>query len=294
MNFRTSDSDGNGRWPPTFHGGVWVPIGFVAAFSLWTAISNVSFELLVGSNPSTVVQALWNLPSGIVQFGLVLLVLRYEGVRLRELGFGRRQFVPALVAVGGFLVASNAIVAGRLVLGGGHLSVEPFALYRSPPLDYSVVELVATGVAQYLFVGPVEELAFRGYLQNRLTGHGRRGSVHLRTVAAIVATAVVFSLLHVPTLVVIDGTPVGQTLGTLVILTFSGITFGTVYALTRNLWLVAFLHGIGNLWPLVVDSGPGAWPDWGVILVLYGLVVVLYRQWTPLALRSSEPVGADA
>jgi len=60
-------------------------------------------------------------------------------------------------------------------------------------------------------------------------------------------------------------------------LALSGIAFGTVYALTRSLVLVALLHGIGNLWPLVVDPG-GAWPNWGV--------VVLYRRATTDAGRS--------
>ncbi len=75
------------------------------------------------------------------------------------------------------------------------------------------------------------------------------------------------------------------------LLTLSGITFGTVYALTHNLFLIAFLHGIGNVWPLVVDPGLGAWPNWGVIIVLYGLVVVLYRQWASVAVRSPGPGG---
>jgi len=69
----------------------------------------------------------WNVPSGLVQFGLVLLVLRFEGVRLRVLGFGRRQLRAALVTVAGFIIAVNAVVAGLIVAGGGDLSVEPFA-----------------------------------------------------------------------------------------------------------------------------------------------------------------------
>lgn len=69
------------------------------------------------------------------------------------------------------------------------------------------------------------------------------------------------------------------------LLTLSGITFGSVYALTRNLLLVALLHGIGNFWPLIVDPGVGAWPNWGVVIILYGLVVVLYRQWDPVQFR---------
>lgn len=117
-----------------------------------------------------------------------------------------------------------------------------------------------------------------------------RGSAPLQTVVAIVTTAIVFSVLHVPTIVLVEGTPIGQAVGSLILLTLSGITFGVMYALTRNLFLVALLHGLGNLWPLVVDPGIGAWPNWGVVIVLYGLVVVLYRQWGTIPFRATTSV----
>ncbi|MFC5973735.1 type II CAAX prenyl endopeptidase Rce1 family protein [Halomarina salina] len=293
MTARTTDSDERVRWPPAFHGRSWLPLVFVVAFSLWVMVSNVSFSWVFGSNPSVVAESLWNLPSGMVQFGLVLLVLRFEGVRLRDLGLGRRQLTMALVTVAGFVLAVNVAVAGLVVLGGGQLSVVPFGLYRSPPLEYSVPALVAAGVAQYVFVGPVEELAFRGYLQNKLTDLLGPRSARFRTAVAIVATAAVFAVLHVPTLVLVEGVPLGQAVGSLVMLTLSGIAFGTIYALTHNLFLVAFLHGIGNFWPLVVDPGVGAWPNWGLILILYGLVVVLYRQWNGGVFQSPERVGTE-
>jgi len=280
----------NASWPPTFHGRRWLPLAFVVAFSLWVMLSNLSFSWLFGSDPSTVTEALWNLPSRVVQFALVLLVLRVENVRLRDLGLGRRQVVPALVAVAGFLIAVNAVVAGLILVDGGQVSVELFALYLSAPLDYSVTALVATGVAQYVFVGPVEEIAFRGYLQNKLTDLLGHRSVRVRTAVAVVATAVGFAALHVPTVLLVDGAPIVQAAGTLVLLTLSGITFGTMYALTHNLFLVAFLHGVGNFWPLVVDPGLGMWPNWGVIIILYGLIVVLYRRWISVVDRSPEEI----
>lgn len=254
-------------------------------------VSNLSFAWLFGSEPSAVTEALWNLPSRVVQFALVLLVLHFEGVRLRDLGLGRRQFISALAAVAGFLLAVNAVVAGLMLFDSGQVSLEPFGLYLSAPMDYSVTALVATGVAQYVFVGPVEEVAFRGYLQNKLTVLVGRRSARFRTGVAVVATAVTFAVLHIPTLVLVEGAPTGQTVGTLFALTLSGVTFGTIYALTHNLFLVAFLHGVGNFWPLVVDPGIGAWPNWGVIAVLYGLVVVSSRQWTSIPVPSPERGG---
>lgn len=283
-----------GRWPPAFHGRGWVPVAFVVAFSLWVIASNGVFNWLFGPSPSAVTEALWNVPSGIVQLGLALSVLRIENVQLRDLGLGRRQFVRALVTVAGFVLAVNGVVAGLMVLGGDQLQVAPFGLYRTPPLNYSVSAIVAGGIAQYVFVGPVEEVAFRGYLQNKLTALLGRGSPRGRTAVAIVATAVGFALIHVPTLLVVEGSGIGGAAGTLVMLALSGITFGTIYALTRNLYVVAFLHGIGNLWPLVVDPGAGSWPDWGTIIGLYALIVVVYRWRVPVGSQSPDRVGETA
>ena len=55
----------------------------------------------------------------------------------------------------------------------------------------------------------------------------------------------------------------------------------------ETIWVVVFLHGIGNFCPIVVDSTVGLWPNWGIALVFYGLVVVVYRQW---ATRSSGSI----
>jgi membrane protease YdiL (CAAX protease family) len=55
------------------------------------------------------------------------------------------------------------------VTSGSSLSVGLFAPYRSPPTNFSVTTVAAIGVSNYLFTGPVEELAFRGYFQNKLT-----------------------------------------------------------------------------------------------------------------------------
>lgn len=278
MTGTTAESSTGSGWLPEFKGGVWIPVGFLLAFTVLVLLSNGLFNWLAGADPSRIAESLWNVPSRLVQIGIVLLVLRYEQVRLEDIGFGRRQLLPALVTVGGFIVAVNAVVAVLILSNGGQLSFEPYGIYRSGPLHYSVLAIGAGGLAQYLFVGPAEELALRGYLQNKLTTLGR-GSVRTRTAVAVIGSAVVFSALHIPMLLLVEDVALSQSIGSLVMLTLSGITFGAIYALTRNLVLVAMLHGIGNLWPLVVDPGLAAWPNWGVIIVLYAIAVVLYRRW---------------
>jgi membrane protease YdiL (CAAX protease family) len=270
------DDGAAGYWPPSFRTGPWLPVAFVLAFAIWVMVSVTLAQRLLGPDPPFVARTLWNVPSGLVQAGLALLFLRYEGVRLREIGLSKRLFRPALAAAAGFVVALNVAVAGLGVLAGNELSVGAFALYRSPPLNFSLGMLAVGGLAQYVFVAPVEELAFRGYLQNRLVA--LFGGSRLATAGGIVASGVAFSLVHVPVKLLIEGQPVGQLAGTFVLLALSGVLLGTVYALTRNLFLVTLLHGFGNLWPLAVDPGTGVWPNWGVVLVLYLLLIVGYRR----------------
>lgn len=154
-----------------------------------------------------------------------------------------------------------------------------FALYRSPPLNLTWTLIVVGAVSEYVFVGPVEELAFRGYLQNKLVALLDTEYSRLDTALGIVGAAVTFSILHVPTEILLDGLSLSQIAGSLVLFVATGVTFRTIYAVTRNLYLVMFLHGIGNFWPLPVDPGLQAWPNWGIVLVLYALLALLYRRW---------------
>lgn len=279
------------RWPPTFDGGVTPLLAFALAYALWAMASNVLYSSLTGSDPSMIVEALWSLPSGIVQLGIGVGALRYEGVAFGEIGLDRRLFVPALAVVGLGVVVSNVLVAALALAGGSSVSLGLLSFYRSPPVSYSLGTIAAVGVSNYLFVGPVEELAFRGYLQNKLTAL-LGGFDRLRLAAGVLGAGVVFALIHLPTLVVIRGLGLSAALGSLALLSISGMALGAVYVLTRNLYLAVVLHGLGNLWPLVVDAGAGTWPNWGVILLVYALVVVVYRQWAARASFGPETWGA--
>ena len=57
-----------------------------------------------------------------------------------------------------------------------------------------------------------------------------------------------------------------------------GIGVLSAFLLTFVLILVALVHGIGNWWLLVVDPGPGVWPNYIALLGLYAVMIVLYRR----------------
>lgn len=265
------------QWPPAFRGGWWPALAFVLGFAGWVVVSNVGVNWLFG-DPTPVEEGLWKLPSAAVQLGITVAVLRYEGVDVRELGLAKRLVRPALVATGVVVVVVNVAVVGLALAAGTTLSVGVMEYYLTPPLDYSVGGLAVSVATLYLLTGPVEELAFRGYLQNKVATQVTVGSVLVQQTVGIVTAALSFAALHVPVYLLVRGASVGSLVGTLLLLTATGVTYGAVYAATRNLYLVVFLHGIGNLWPLVVDPGATLWPNYGVILVVYVLLVVAYRR----------------
>jgi membrane protease YdiL (CAAX protease family) len=274
-----STSDSGAGWPPTFRAGWWPALAFVLAFAGWVVVSNAAVGWLFG-DPSLVEEAAWALPSAAVQLGIVVAVLRYEGVGHRDLGLERRLVAPALVSTGAVVVVVNVAVAGLGMAAGTGVSFGVMAYYLTPPFDYPVDGLVARAATLYLLTGPIEELAFRGYLQNKVTAGVDAGSARVRTTVGIVAAALSFALLHVPVYLLVRGEGLGALVGTLALLTATGLLYGAMYAATRNLYLVMFLHAIGNLWPLVVDPGAPVWPNYGVILVVYVLLAVVYRRYT--------------
>jgi membrane protease YdiL (CAAX protease family) len=281
-----STQSGNRRtWPPAFRGGVEPLVAFVVVIGGLLVVTNFLVVRLLGPDPSRIANFVATIPWKVVEAGLAVAVLRYESVRLRDIGLSPRLFLPALITVAGVVVLLNAVVAGLVPLRGGELLVAAFAPLQSPPLDYSGAELAVGAVVHYLFVGPAEELAFRGYLQNKLVALVGRGGNHARTALGIVAAGAVFSLAHVPAHLFGGGNPAG-----LALLVLSGIGFGIVYEATRNLYLVAFLHGFGNHWPLFVT--PNAWPNWAVIAAVYAVVVLAYRQWAVRTPRPTHGIGA--
>lgn len=285
-------SESASDWPPTFHAGWWPAVALVLGFTGWALISVAVSNWLFG-DPSTIEEGMWAIPSGIVQIGIAVAILRYERVSYQELGLAPWLVRPALAATAVVILVANVAVAGLGIAAGTNVSFGLMEYYLTPPIDFSVAGVAITAIAMYLFTGPVEELAFRGYLQNKVVSQVNMGSPTAQTTIGILTAALSFALLHIPAYLIVRGQALEAVIGTLVLLTATGVIFGAIYAATRNLYLVMFLHSIGNLWPLVVDPGAGIWPNWGIILVMYVLLAVLYRQWatdlSPPISRQSVP-----
>lgn len=275
---QSNSSDVVTQWPPSFRTGIWPAIGLVLAFTVWVMISALAFSSLFGDEPSQFLRTLWIIPSGVVQFGIVAAVYRYDGVKFSQIRLSKRLVRPAIIAVVGVIIVINVVVFTMGVLADNQITFGVYEFYQSEPFDFSMTTIALGATTAYLFTGPIEELAFRGYLQNKLITLLNFDSIRARTASSIVLTAVIFSALHIPVRVLVDGAQLTGLVGSLVLLALSGMIFGTIYALTQNLYLVIFLHGIGNFWPLVVDPGQGIWPNYFVLLLIYLGLIVVYRQ----------------
>ena len=203
---------------------------------------------------------------------------------LTDLGLHKRGWLAKLAAGWGLGALLMLVVFGILV-AGGWLTIE-----SSPwqPLDLAAAILVA------VVVGFNEELAFRGYIMQRL-------DQAWGMLLAVAASSILFGLVHVLN-------PNATALGILSVC-LSGVLYASAYLVTRSLWLPMGLHmswnivqmhilgfpGSGHVRPSVMRSatqGPdlvtgGAFgPEGGIVVigvVVAAIALLLFRYRTTLA-----------
>lgn len=206
---------------------------------------------------------------------LTAFVLRREGVRLSSIGLSMGHLRSALIVFAAIWGVLNLLGIGIAEATGQEWGLE--LLWETQPEP-----IVIAALLQFFVVGLVEEFAIRGYLQSKLIAlYG--DETRLDVALGILSAALFFGLAHVPQGVLGGASPRGLVLG-VTVLTISGALFGLLYELTRNVFLVGWLHALGNTWILVVD-----WWSWtGVafagfslgLFVVYFAGVLGYRRWT--------------
>jgi len=214
---------------------------------------------------------------------LALVVLRVEGVDLAAVGLSPSLARRAVLWFAGVVVAVNLLL---LAVGVTVADSWTFALAGVPPALY-----VGLAVSQWVFVGLAEELAGRAYLQNKLVALFGGERDLSRRVGAILVMAVLFALWHVPQRLVVAGRTPAELPEALLPLVGFALLLGVLYELTRNVVLVALVHGALNLPPIFLSVyGSTAWQSVVVLAAiavpsLLGLYV--YRRW--LATPSRRP-----
>lgn len=156
----------------------------------------------------------------------------------------------AVVAVGGFVGSLVVLLVLGAIVG---LLGAPTAENQTAQLGAENPEVLLLLIpAAFVFIGPGEEILFRGVVQNRLREA-------FSPWVAIPLASLIFGAVHY---VALSGAPAGRivTVGMLSILT---LVFGATYEYTDNLVVPAFIHGaydalLFGLLYVVVVYGPGA------------------------------------
>lgn len=284
---------------PAFQGGWRTVVGFAAAFAVVTAIW-VPLTTAV-SNLSAWLQLATEISKFTMIIGAVWVLLRIDEVRFSELGLSRWHLHTALVVFTGLWVAMNVLGIVIAVLTENEWAMSMIWQFpEAAPEIQRYESLPATSLVlillNFLVIGLVEEIAFRGYFQSKmiaLLGY----DTQLHIALGIGVTTIVFGALHTPAAIV-AGNSLGGIAGAALAPTLTAVLFGVFYELTHNVYFVALLHGFGNTWPIVVE-----WTSWagnaliafwlGTACIYFG-VTIAYRYWTAEKPRKQAIYGANS
>ncbi len=193
--------------------------------------------------PATQVQALAGSLIASVVVGVVGWVcLRHDGGRARDVGLGRRGWRHGLAVFAGWWALVTLVDLGSrplLALFGLHLApLEPLVWAPLVLLDFA---------GRWLAVGFGEEIAFRGYLHNKLVAQLSRHWL------ALILAALLFGLWHIPG-AALQGNraAIGLLLNSLVFGAISLALFNAPYEWTGLLPFFALFHGWSDF-PLLAN-----------------------------------------
>nr|MBN1229689.1 CPBP family intramembrane metalloprotease [Anaerolineae bacterium] len=209
-----------------------IPIGLLTVFHVRSGMTQAS---ALGSARSTVFEEpVYLMPIGILS-GLMGLLIVWFLLRVIEkssfrwtavgLDWRRNSYLAILLGVAlSLLLSFTSILIGTL-LGSTGTSLDASIRRVSVPVIFQDIVL-------WLAMGFGEEIVFRGYVQARLVE--RYGATY-----GVTATAVIFVLLH----------QISYRLSPVIILSgvMLWITIGTLYHLSKSLYLVIIFHGMLNV-----------------------------------------------
>jgi membrane protease YdiL (CAAX protease family) len=187
----------------------------------------------------------------VIFVGIPFAIFRFGfGYRIRDFGIQREglsalrgNHLPVVIVVGGaFLAFQYFFSGGGAAFRQGHFSA--YQLLLGLPLCFI-----------WLFVetGLVEEFFFRGLVQSRFA------TALKSEVSGVVLMSLIFGLAHAPGFIFRHAGEV-EGLGSnpsaldaiaysIVVLAVSGVTFGVIWARTKNLFAVMLIHAAGDLLP---------------------------------------------
>jgi membrane protease YdiL (CAAX protease family) len=172
-----------------------------------------------------------------ILFILAITAIKWENLQPKPAGY---LIGKALSGIAGLILIwlfTDMLSALIVFFVKGWYSAFSF-YYPLPSGEWSIFSFVAS----WLFVGPAEELMFRGYMQNKIRSilsTTKKGI--FPTMCAIGITSVIFTLFHIPVMIY-RGNPAH----TLFYVLLLGLLLGYMYNRSNNLVLISLMHGSIN------------------------------------------------
>ncbi|MFC6865075.1 type II CAAX prenyl endopeptidase Rce1 family protein [Halomicroarcula sp. GCM10025817] len=262
---------------PVFERGPLVPI--VTYLLIIVVLSGFAL-VATGASPSPILGMAW----GVFLIVAGLGALTVEGVSPRSLFPSTRSLVPVLGVLITFWALYN-LVAYSLA----HFGVSGFDIVASRVVAHPLPYLAALGSA-LVFTAIPEEVVFRGYFQSKAVALAR-GNARRAAAIGVAVGAVLFALFHLPRWFLMSNHGLGPALAShLLGLTLAGLAYGLVYAVTRNLWLVALFHATMNQPPFLLTVQIPSNLHLLVGLIEYAAIVLLVLVTVSLTESERIPV----
>jgi membrane protease YdiL (CAAX protease family) len=187
----------------------------------------------------------------IVFVAIPFVIFRFTfGYRIRDFGIQReslralcRSHLPVVLVVGGAFLAFQYFVSG----GGASFRQGHFTVYQL------ILGLPLCFIWLFVEAGLVEEFFFRALVQSHLAAALKS------EVSGVVLMSLIFGLAHAPGFIFrhageVEGlgsnpNALAAVAYSIVVLAVSGVTFGVIWARTKNLFAVMLIHAAGDLLP---------------------------------------------
>ncbi|WP_439028208.1 lysostaphin resistance A-like protein [Haloarchaeobius sp. DT45] len=212
--------------------------GLAVAGVMASALATVPVVVLLALDASDLTLPVYALLFVVGYVGLTLVGVAYLLVTGRGWGFVDLKPLDreSLKAVVGFTALGVAFVLAVGVLTAVTSLETSENVNLAPGLAGNTDYLLLLVAVALLVNGPAEEFLFRNIIQKSLYRTFSRRS-------AIVVTSLIFALVHIPAFWT---TNYGALVTSLLVIFVGSLVFGTAYAKTENLTVVALVHGLFN------------------------------------------------
>lgn len=191
----------------------------------------------------------YNLFVSFLLFVISVLALRLEKMTFKSIGISLYNLLSGVLGLLLLWLLVDTVCVLALYFTRGELIAAPFIEYHKLK-GWSFYYFIY----YWLFVGPVEEIAFRGYIQSKLVLL-LEGTDRSRRATAIVLASVLFCLIHLPTIITNNERLNDVVVSGLFYLVLMSILIGYMYDKSKNLYLAGLMHSsLDYPLPLVIGT----------------------------------------